>query len=109
MEEIEIKSMQLCGYTLMPEHLNSPQFMHPLNGNSFQLIGNYNLNDILFGAFFKVKIPQTSMLVFYLETPIDLKTQAELSKLKGTHKLIASSDNLNYGNDNFLHSKSLLR
>ena len=99
--------MELCGLPSFPDNLNSPQYLHPLNGESVQFLDYYKIDEAEMGEKIIFEIYENSLVTFYMEIPKDITAFAELQKAKGTHKTRAYTKDLNFKNDNFLRQKDL--
>lgn len=99
--------MDLCGLPDLPFNFNTPQFIHPLSGNSMEMFSEFKMDELFTGGNLRFTIPHSSLVVFYVEMPKEIDGGAELVKTKGTHKLLVTAKDLNSQNDNFLRQKDL--
>lgn len=100
---VMLNTMELCGIPGVPYYLNGPEYIHPLSGNSLQTFFKTKMSEIILGESIQFEIKENSLVNIYLEfSNKEVKAEAELSKTKGTNKLLVSSEDLNSNMDNFL-------
>ena len=100
MEEVE-----LCSLPALPEDFNGPGFLHPLSGNSLQLVSKYRLAQVLEGTAVKFELLEASLVTFYLALPQGLKAEAALVRLQGTRTTRVSTADLNKDDESFLRQE----
>lgn len=93
--DIVIEEVELCSVPALPDSFNGPGFIHTLSGNQVQLTSGFKLTELLEGAAVKFELPVPSLVTFYLQVPEGLRAEAEFVRVRGTHTVRASTEDLN--------------
>ena len=97
-----VESVELCSYPSLPSDYNGPGFIHPLSGNSLEIISKYRVSQILEGAALKFELSEPSLVVFYVQLPEGMVASAILERVSGTLTTKANSNDLNKDDESFL-------
>jgi hypothetical protein len=49
-DEAILETMEVCSLPEFPENLNSPQFIHALNGYGMEIFSEYKISELVMGS-----------------------------------------------------------